>query len=49
VRQRPGYIFSDHRTNKDILELPTFYPMGTRDCFPGGKISWAWSWQLISI
>jgi hypothetical protein len=38
-----------HRLQTCFRTHPASYPMGTRDSFPGGKATWAWSWPFTSI
>jgi hypothetical protein len=44
-----GNFSLHHRVQNGSGAHPASYPMGTRDCFPGGKAAGAWSWPLTSI
>jgi hypothetical protein len=44
-----GNFSLHHRVQNGFGAQPASYPMGTRGCFPGGKVTGAWSWPLTSM
>jgi hypothetical protein len=44
-----GNFYLHHRVQNGSGAHAAFYPMGTRDSFPGGKAAEAWLWPLYLV